>query len=104
MQAVRSDASRQDTSPRLGQDCIRMQGKVTLEDHFAIEATLGDSQPFVRHVWPELRCRLLDFHDQRFRLMDASGIETMIVSLNAPAIQGIADARQAAELGRRAND
>ena len=28
----------------------------------------------------------------------------MIVSLNAPAIQGIADARQAAELARRAND
>ena len=23
-----------------------MQGKVTLEDHFAIEATLGNSQPF----------------------------------------------------------
>jgi hypothetical protein len=31
-----------------------MQGKVTLEDHFAIEATLGDSQPFGAHVWPEL--------------------------------------------------
>jgi len=28
-----------------------MQGKVTLEDHFAIEATLGDSQPFGSHVW-----------------------------------------------------
>jgi len=36
-----------------------MQGKVTLEDHFAIEATLGDSQPFGAHVWPELRHRLL---------------------------------------------
>lgn len=81
-----------------------MQGKVTLEDHFAIEATLGDSQPFGAHVWPELRYRLLDFHDQRLRLMDASGVEIMIVSLNAPAIQGIADARQAAELARRAND
>ena len=32
-----------------------MQGKVTLEDHFAIEATLGDSQPFGAHVWSELR-------------------------------------------------
>lgn len=28
-----------------------MQGKVTLEDHFATEATLGDSQPFGAHVW-----------------------------------------------------
>jgi 2,3-dihydroxybenzoate decarboxylase len=81
-----------------------MQGKVTLEDHFAIEATLGDSQPFGTHVWPELRHRLLDFHDQRLRLMDASGVEIMIVSLNAPAIQAIADVKRAAEVARQAND
>jgi predicted TIM-barrel fold metal-dependent hydrolase len=82
----------------------RMQGKVTLEDHFAIEATLGDSQPFGPHVWPELRHRLVDFHDQRLRLMDASGVEIMVVSLNAPAIQAIAHPEQAAEVARRAND
>src|SRR6516164_9028866 len=81
-----------------------MQGKVTLEDHFAIEATLGDSQPFGPHVWGELRHRLLDFQDQRLRLMDATGVEIMIASLNAPAIQGIADAKQAAEVARQAND
>jgi gamma-resorcylate decarboxylase len=81
-----------------------MQGKVTLEDHFAVEETLGDSQPFGAHVWPELRRRLLDFQDQRLRLMDASGVETMVVSLNAPAIQAIPDAREAAEAACRAND
>jgi gamma-resorcylate decarboxylase len=81
-----------------------MQGKVTLEDHFAIEATLGDSQPFGAHVWTELRYRLLDFHDQRLRLMDASGVEIMIASLNAPAIQSIADPKRAAALAREAND
>jgi predicted TIM-barrel fold metal-dependent hydrolase len=81
-----------------------MQGKVTLEDHFAIEATLGDSQPFGTHVWGELRHRLLDFQDQRLRLMDASGVEIMIASLNAPAIQGIVNAGRAAELARQAND
>jgi gamma-resorcylate decarboxylase len=81
-----------------------MQGKVTLEDHFATEATLGDSQPFGAHVWTELRYRLLDFHDQRLRLMDASGVEIMIVSLNAPAIQAIADPRRAGEVAREAND
>jgi gamma-resorcylate decarboxylase len=81
-----------------------MQGKVTLEDHFAIESTLGDSQPFGSHVWSELRHRLLDFQDQRLRLMDESGVEIMIASLNAPAIQGIADAKQAAEVAGRAND
>ncbi len=81
-----------------------MQGKVTLEDHFAIEDTLGDSQPFGTHVWPELRHRLLDFQDQRLRLMDASGVEIMIASLNAPAIQAIRDAKHAAQVARRAND
>src|SRR5260370_31976988 len=81
-----------------------MQGKVTLEDHFAIEATLGDSQPFGAHVWPELRHRLLDFQDQRLRLMDAGGVEIMIASLNAPAIQAIADAKRAAAVARQAND
>src|SRR5438105_9788708 len=81
-----------------------MQGKVTLEDHFAIEATLGDSQPFGAHVWTELRYRLLDFHDQRLRLMDATGVEIMIVSLNAPAIQAITDVKRATEVARHAND
>src|SRR5262249_53412343 len=45
-----------------------------------------------------------DFHDQRLRLMDASGVEIMIASLNAPAIQAIADPRRAVELAREAND
>ena len=81
-----------------------MQGKVTLEDHFAIEATLGDSQPFGGHVWPELRHRLLDFQEQRLRLMDETGVEIMIASLNAPAVQAITDVEQAAEIARRAND
>ena len=81
-----------------------MQGKVTLEDHFAIEATLGDSQPFGAHVWPELRHRLLDFQDKRLRFMDATGVEIMIASLNAPAIQAIPDVKRAIELARQAND
>src|SRR2546429_9348433 len=81
-----------------------MQGKVTLEDHFAIEDTLGDSQPFGTHVWPELRHRLLDFHDQRLRLMDEAGVEIMIASLNAPAIQAITDPERAADVARVAND
>jgi 2,3-dihydroxybenzoate decarboxylase len=81
-----------------------MQGKVTLEDHFAIEETLGDSQPFGAHVWPELHYRLIDFHEQRLRLMDEAGIEIMVVSLNAPAIQAIPDIRQAADCAQRAND
>src|SRR5438128_3993214 len=48
--------------------------------------------------------RLIDVKDQRLRFMDASGVEIMIASLNAPAIQGIADAKEAAQVARRAND
>src|SRR5438128_8468033 len=81
-----------------------MQGKVTLEDHFAIEDTLGDSQPFGTHVWPELRHRLLDFQDQRLRLMDASGVEIMILSLNAPAVQAIPETARAVHVAHEAND
>src|SRR5437763_16754226 len=81
-----------------------MQGKVTLEDHFAVEATLGDSQPFGAHVWTELRHRLLDFQDQRLRLMDSTGVELMIASLNAPAVQGTPDVKHAVELARQANE
>ena len=82
----------------------RMQGKITLEDHFAVEATLGDSQQFGAHVWTELRGRLLDFQDQRLRVMDQGGIEKMILSLNAPAVQAISDAKTAIEISRQAND
>lgn len=81
-----------------------MQGKITLEDHFATKTTLGDSHIFGAHVWPELGPRLLDFQDQRLRFMDAAGIEIMIASLNAPAIQAIPDIKRATEVTREAND
>ena len=81
-----------------------MQGKITLEDHFATTTTLGDLQIFGAHVWSELGPRLLDFQDKRLRLMDAAGIEIMIASLNAPAIQAIADIQRAVDVAREAND
>jgi predicted TIM-barrel fold metal-dependent hydrolase len=81
-----------------------MRGKVTLEDHFATPATLGDSEIFGAHVWSELGPRLADFQDKRLRLMDASGVEMMIVSLNSPAVQAIHDVERAVEVARQAND
>jgi predicted TIM-barrel fold metal-dependent hydrolase len=81
-----------------------MQGKITLEDHFATTTTLDDSKVFGAHVWSALGPRLLDLQDQRLRLMDAAGIEVMIVSLNAPAIQAIPDVKRAVEVAREAND
>ena len=81
-----------------------MQGKIALEEHFAIEATLGDSQVFGAHVWKELRHRLIDVQDTRLREMDKHGIEMMILSLNAPAVQAIHDVKTAiavAQAGQR---
>lgn len=81
-----------------------MQGKIALEEHFATAATLADSQVFGAHVWNELGPRLTDFQDKRLRLMDASGVEIMIASLNAPAVQAIWDVKRAIEVAREANN
>ncbi len=81
-----------------------MQGKIALEEHFATPATLSDSQVFGAHVWEELGPRLTDFRDKRLKLMDASGVEIMILSLNAPAVQAIWDVKRAIAVAREAND
>jgi 2,3-dihydroxybenzoate decarboxylase len=67
-----------------------MKGKIGLEEHFAIHDTLNDSKGFLGDsVWPELEKRLLDTQDYRLSQMDQHGMEMMILSLNAPAIQAI---------------
>jgi gamma-resorcylate decarboxylase len=82
-----------------------VKGKIGLEEHFATEETLGDSKGFLPDdVWPELRSRILDIHDRRIAEMDRHGVEMMVLSLNAPAIQAIPDPARANEMARRAND
>jgi len=51
-----------------------------------------------------LHPRLIDVQEMRLRQMDKHGIEMMILSLNAPAIQAIHDANRAIEVAREAND
>jgi gamma-resorcylate decarboxylase len=82
-----------------------MRGKIALEEHFAIPETLADSRGyFPDRVWQEVKSRVLDLHDRRLSLMDAHGIEMMLLSLNAPAVQAIPDAAKADETARRANE
>jgi len=82
-----------------------MEGKIALEEHFAIPDTLQDSKGFLPdHLWPELESRILDIQERRLAEMDRHGVQTMLLSLNAPAIQAIADARRATDIARRAND
>lgn len=82
-----------------------MQGKIALEEHFAIPETLHDSAGFAPEAdWPELKGRLLDIQERRLREMDSHGIEMMLLSLNAPAVQAIPDTDKANEIARRSND
>ncbi len=82
-----------------------MIGKIALEEHFALDETVGESLAFMAEtVWPELRHRLLDIHDTRLKQMDENGIELMLLSLNAPAVQAVPHPAKATGLSQRAND
>ncbi len=82
-----------------------MQGKIGLEEHFAIPETLDDSRGFFPdRIFAELKDRLLDLHGRRLKLMDEHGVEMMLLSLNAPVVQAIPDPQKADALARRAND
>jgi predicted TIM-barrel fold metal-dependent hydrolase len=82
-----------------------MDGKIGLEEHFAIPETLQDSAGFVpEDYWNILSGRLLDVTDGRLREMDENGVDMMVLSLNAPAIQAIYQADRAVEMAKRAND
>jgi len=81
-----------------------MEGKIALEEHFATQTTLGDSKVFGAEVWDKLGPRLLDIQDLRLKEMDKHGVEMMILSLNAPAVQAIHDVKRAIAVAREAND
>src|SRR5271155_188584 len=82
-----------------------MQGKIALEEHFAIPETLEDSHGyFPDRVWQEVKSRVLDIHDRRLREMDEQGIEMFLLSLIAPAVQAIPETGRATEVARKVND
>jgi gamma-resorcylate decarboxylase len=82
-----------------------MQNKIALEEHFATPETLGDSERyFPPAVWQRMYSALTDIHEKRLAEMDLHGIQTMLLSLNSPAIQAIYDTRQAIEVSCRTND
>jgi predicted TIM-barrel fold metal-dependent hydrolase len=82
-----------------------MQGKIALEEHFAVPDTaLNPRGTYSDVTWAELKRRLLELHGERLALMDKHGIEMMVVSLNAPAVQAVPDPKKAAVLAREAND
>src|SRR5271156_1844867 len=89
----------------LGHEDEYMIGKVGLEEHFAIPETLQDSAGFVPgDYWVELSRRLLDIQDNRLRQMDDNGMEMMVLSLNAPAVQAITSPAKANAIAVLANN
>ncbi len=82
-----------------------MQGKIAVEEHFAIGATASKSVRFPQHpYWSGIEGKLIDLFDRRLAEMDASGIGCAVLSLNANGIQEIPEAAKAVELACEAND
>ena len=81
-----------------------MQGKIAIEEHFAIPETNGVKNRVASAYWDGLNAKLLDFDNQRIEEMDKGGVGFAIISLNAPAVQGFNDPKEAIEVARRAND
>lgn len=84
-----------------------MQGKIALEEHFAPPATFDSRLQYFGSrlpAWPEFARRQERMFDLGLAEMEANGVERVIVSLGAPAIQAIFDPAQAADVARKAND
>jgi len=81
-----------------------MQGKITLEEHFALAETFTNTMRFSNGLAEDLRRRLMDLQGDRLKEMDRFGIEFAIQSLNSPAVQAVPDVAEAIEMARRAND
>ena len=76
--------------------------RIILEEHFALPDTIDDyKRCFTPQNWPTMRHRLVDIHETRLEEMDRHGIDMMILSLNAPAVQAVWDTHRAIELARR---
>ena len=84
----------------------RLDGKIALEEHWAIDETLNIAgQPVSAGAfWDEMRRLLVDFRERRLSDMDAHGIELAILGLNSPGLQAILDPAEATEVARQAND
>lgn len=81
-----------------------MQGKIAMEEHFALADTFTNTKRFSTGMSDDLRRRLMDIHDIRLGEMDEFGIELAIQSLNAPGVQSVVEVDKAVDLARRAND
>ncbi len=83
-----------------------MKGKIVFEEHMAIEETVGHAKAAAGESarWDELALELLDVDEKRLAAMDNSGIELVLLSLNAPGLQSVLDTEEAIGIAGQAND
>jgi 2,3-dihydroxybenzoate decarboxylase len=79
-----------------------MQGKIAIEEHFALSASIT-SRTFKEDYLAQV-LRLMGSMDDRLAAMDASGVELALLSLQAPGVEGEIDTAKAIDFARRAND
>ena len=77
--------------------------KIALEEHFVLAENIETSYA-VRDLPSETRHKILDLGSGRIAEMDRGGLDICILSLTAPGIQAVPDARQAIDQARRTND
>src|SRR5712691_6666402 len=86
-----------------------LQGKVALEEHVVLPGLSAPgavgSAPgiFESAYFDDVRQRLAD-SDRRLEDMDRFGIQTMVLSLSQPGVQGLVDRAKAVDTTRRLND
>lgn len=82
-----------------------MNGKIALEEHFAIPEYNQVRPHFLSaSSWVDIQRRIVDFTELRLPEMDDHGIEYAVISLTSPGVQGETDAGQAVDRARRSND
>jgi predicted TIM-barrel fold metal-dependent hydrolase len=93
--------------PKIGEQDwrISVQGKIVLEEHFAMPETLEDSAGFVpNEYWTELKSRLMAMQDRRLREMDARTASRSYCLPSPPRPCRHPDRARAIEIAQRAND
>jgi 2,3-dihydroxybenzoate decarboxylase len=82
-----------------------MNGKIALEEHFALPEYNQYRPHFLGEgLWEQVQRRIVDFTELRLPEMDRHGIEYAVVSLTSPGVQGEIDPAVAIDRARRAND
>ena len=85
-----------------------MLRKIALEEHFTSPGFEGYSKAFTSLMseaeFKALSEKLNDFDDKRLSLMDAAGIDVMILSQTGPGVQAEADPDLAITKSRQTND